>query len=114
MAKDIKELKELLEFVCELGNASGKSLEDGKISFSDALHFSKAAMVSPAAFIGIGQVADEYFDLDDAERAELNAFAAEKLDLPQDGIESIVENVIQAALQLSGALKQILEKKKAK
>lgn len=111
--KGIKELSELAEFVCELGNGLGKSLEDGKISLADALHFTKAALAAPKAFMGIGQVSEEYFDMSDAEQAELKALVAAKLDLPQEGVETIVENIINAAVELNLALAAIIQKKKA-
>ena len=111
--KGIENLKELATFVCEMGNGSGKALEDGKLTIADAVHFAKAGVSAPAAFIGIGQVDNEYFDLDEAEKAELNAHIAQKLDLPQDNIETITESILKGIIELSGAMKQILQAKKA-
>lgn len=111
--KSIKELSEFGIFLCDLGNGISKSLEDGKISFSDAVYLMKAAMSAPSAFIGIGQIDEEYFDLDEEEKAELGAILAERLDLPQEGIEKVVEGVIRVALEFNGAVASILKAKEA-
>lgn len=110
--KGIKELSELAEFVCELGNAMGKALEDGKLSLGDALLFVKAALAAPKALIGISEVEAEFFDLDASEKQILHDLVMAKLDLPQETAEGIVESVINVAIEMSDALKAIVEAKK--
>lgn len=107
----MKELQEFATFLCEVGNGLGKSLEDGKVNWSDSLNFTAALLTAPNAIMGISQVSLEYFDLNDADRSTLNIHIATTLDLPQDKIESIVENVISVALQLNTVLKAILAAK---
>lgn len=108
--KRIQEISELAEFVCDLGSATAKSLEDGKLSLSDSLYFVKSALAAPKAFIGISQVADEYLDLDEAEKAELKKVIAEHLELPEGekNVEAIAENILNMAVELSSAVKGIM------
>lgn len=110
-----KELTELAEFLCELGNGIGNSLVDGKISIQDAANFARAAVTAPAALMGITQVSEEYFNLDVEAKNQLKAFIASKLALPasQENIAAIAENVISVAVELNTVLKSILNVKAA-
>ena len=111
--KNIDDLKEMAVFLCELGNAIDQSAADGKMSISDALYFVKAALSAPKAFIGISNIKEEYLDLNDAEKVELNKLIADTLELAEDKIEGVVESVLKVAFELNGAINLIIAKKAA-
>lgn len=112
---ETKELTELAEFLCELGNGIGNTLVDGKVTIQDAANFARAAVTAPAAFMGITQVSEEYFNLDAEAKNQLKAFIATKLALPasQENIAAIAENVISVAIELNTVLKSIIGVKTA-
>ena len=109
----MKEITELATFLCDLGNGIDKSLEDGKIQWTDALNFVTAVTDSAAAFMGISQVSEEYFNLTDQQKAELRAHISAKLQLSNASVATITDNVISVALQLNVVLKAILQAKQA-
>lgn len=108
---DIKETKELAVFVARLGNAVDASLADGKIGITDAAHLMGPIMAAGPALAGLNQLGPELADMDPAEAEELKQAIAAELDLKSEALESVVEEVAGAALQLASA---ILAVKKAK
>jgi len=106
-----KELKEALKFVIELGNGLGKSLEDDKFSFTDAINFLPAAKALPAAFSGIKEIPDEIYDLDERERLDLVEFVKAELDLVQDEAELIAEKAFSVLSEIFGLVKLFLPNK---
>lgn len=100
----VKETKELLAFVCELGNGIGHSLADGRISYVDLLNLFGTLRALPAAVDGAIWVPSELKDLTAEERVELCTMIEERLDIPQKLIEPMAEK----ALCLTVALGEFL------
>jgi hypothetical protein len=96
----IKESKEALDFVLSLASAVGKAVEDGEVSFGDVMHFVGPLRKAGDAFENGKGILPELKDLDAAERAELLALAKEKLDLPNDELEAMVEKGFDAVDKL--------------
>lgn len=103
----IQESKELIAFTLKLGNGLGASLEDGKLSFTDAPKFMDAMMAAPAAFQGISEVPAEMKDLDEAEKAELIAYAKTEFDIPQDKVEELVEEGLSLAIAIYNFVEKV-------
>lgn len=93
----IKETKDVVVAVAKFGNAGGKALEDGKVSITDAVYIYEPLQAISAAVEGIGNVPAELADLDAAELKDLEATFAREFDLPQDGIEAVVEKAVSVA-----------------
>lgn len=110
--KGIKEISELVKLLAEIGNGAGKAAEDGKVSWSDALFFSKAVMSAPAAIIGIDEVYSELKDLSAQEKDQLKAQLQSDFDIPQDNVEEVVEKVLGAALHLGEVIELFKSLKK--
>lgn len=108
----VKELKELGDFLLTAGMAVDKSLSDGKLNWADALNFADVAISAPKAIIGLGQIDEDYFNLDDETRAELVAVWKDKFDLKDDKIEGVVEQVLQAALAVNKAVASVVGAKR--
>ena len=98
--EDLKHLDtdtaEALLLVCHLGNAMGKSAEDGKLGIDDAIHFMSVVKAAPAAFSGI-----KNFGLEsDDERDEAVEYVKAHFDIPQDKLEGMIESGLVAAEKL--------------
>ena len=103
----IKETKEMIGFIVELGNGVGKSLEDGEWNVTDFVHFMDALMMAPAAFQGMNQIPAEFGDLSEAEIKELVDYVVEEFDIPQDQIEVVIERAIDIAWDIYELIKMI-------
>lgn len=100
MAK-AKELKEILSFMCSLANAIGEaSDDDGKISRSEALGMLPLLYDVPSAFGGMTEIPAEVADLSQEDIEELAQMIKDELELPQDKIESAIEDGIDLCLRL--------------
>jgi hypothetical protein len=97
----IKETRELLLFVIEFGNALGKSLEDGKISVLELGNFIGSLGAVAPAFEGIADLPTEIKDLDEAEKAELVKLVEDRFDIPQDGVEALIEKGLKTGVALA-------------
>ena len=83
----IKELKELLKFVIEFGEAIDKAMVDKKFSVDElGLLIAPLMQVGPA-FEGMDLLGGEIKDLSEAEMAELTVFVKDELDLANDKID---------------------------
>ena len=91
----IKELKEIVKFAIEMGEAVDKALVDKKFDVSElGLLIAPLMQIGPA-FEGLDKVGGEIKDLSEAEMAELVAYVKDELDLENDKIETIVEKSIE-------------------
>ena len=97
---NIEETKDVVRLGISLGNAVGKSLEDGEITFSDALFFVAPATKIPAAISGINLVDDEILDMDEAEEAELNQMVQDEFNIPQEKSKRVIKAAVTAILKL--------------
>lgn len=98
----IDNLKAFLAFGLALGSSIEKSLaDDGKITVGDAGNLLAPLMKAPAAFAGASEAFKEVADLDDEERADLNAYVKANFDIADDRLEAVVEEAFQIALSAS-------------
>jgi len=108
----IIQTKELLDFVFSLVTAIDKSLEDGKIDYSDIMNIIPVLMKSGLAFKDIDQVPKELGDLDKEEIEALKMFVEEKFDISNDKIEKVVKVAFDVIFALSQLLQDISGKNK--
>lgn len=87
----IKEISEVVKFVCAVANAIG---------VGDAAHLVPLLYKLPSAVDGIGEIPDEMKDLSQDEIDEIVKMVKDELDLPQDKIEMAIEESIAIAVQL--------------
>jgi hypothetical protein len=104
----IKETRELLYFVTEFGNAVGHSLADGKISVVELGNFIGALASIAPAFEGIGELKTELKDLDEAEKQELLDLVNDRFDIPQDGVEALIEKGLATGVAIAEFVNDIL------
>ena len=94
----MKELKEVVCFAVCLGNALGESLKDGELTYGDSMNFWNPLSKLSEAVEGAENVINEIMALDDIKTAELIAFVKDELDLPQEGIEKVIEAGLDIAI----------------
>jgi len=94
----LKELKEAVSFGVALGNALGKSLEDGKVDYADLLTLWEPITKAPDAFDGASKIIAEVEGLTQEQTEELVQFIKGEFDIPQDEIEIKVEAALNIVL----------------
>ena len=98
----IKETKEVLAFVFSLGKATAAALEDGDLSWSDALKFVEPLKKIGPAIDDIEDVLVEVQDIDDEEFAELINYVRDEFDL-----SSITEDIEEIEMYVEDALNAV-------
>lgn len=104
---NVKELSEVVTFVCALANGIADSAKDGDATFSDAQYLLPLVLKLPSAVSGFDKIPDEVKDLDDGEIESLKKLVQDELDLPNDVLESSIENAIEVAIQLYSLVKKL-------
>lgn len=100
MAKDQKELKEALSFICALANSIGDVAEDGKVTLKDVTYLVQLLYKIPSAVDGMADIPSEVSEMDEEAIAALGQMVKNELDLPQDKIEQAIEDGIDICLRL--------------
>ena len=101
----IKETKEVLAFVFSLGKATAAAMEDGDLSWSDAMKFLEPLKRLAPALENIEDVLVEVQDIDEEEFAELINYVRDEFDLSEyaENIEEIdmyVEDALNAGVEM--------------
>jgi len=103
---DIESLKVALSFAIGFGmKIEDALLDDGKITTKELLLFVPLLTKVPALIRSVGDLKNEFVDLTDEERKELNAYIAETLDLDNDTIEEYVETAFTFLFAMSDLVK---------
>jgi len=96
----IKELKELLKFVVEFGEAIELALADKKFEITELSFLIAPLMQVGPAFEGLDKMGGELADLSEVEAAELKAYVEEELDLRSDKLEEVIEKALALGLMM--------------
>lgn len=97
---DVKETKEVLKLLIELGEGLEKAFADKKFEISEIALLITPLMFSTAALEGIALMPKEIKDMDAAEFAEIKEYIEVELDLENDKIELIIEKAIGLAMNV--------------
>lgn len=96
----IKELKEVVKFIIELGEAIDLALADKKFEVAEiSLLIAPLMQVGPA-FEGLDKLGDEIKDLSEVEAAELVAYVKEELDITSDKVEFMIEKALELGVMI--------------
>lgn len=95
----ISETKDVLIFVCRVGNYAAQYKGLNMATIIDGA--TKVIPSGISALSGIGDVPHELADLQDEEIAELRAAAAQELALDTEAVEQIVTEGLEALLHLA-------------
>ena len=106
----MKETTEMVMFAVALGNAVGESAKDGNISLLDATNFFSAMTSAGPAFADMQKIPGELSLMDAADSKVLCDQAIAKFDIPQDGIELVVEKALKVSLALADLMLDLFKK----
>lgn len=94
----MKETKELLKFVIELGEAVEGAMADKKFELAELSLLIGPLMQAGPAFEGFENIGAEIKAMDAAKMADLVAYIEVELDLASDKVEEIIEKGLATAL----------------
>ena len=101
----ITEVKELATAAAKLGTAAGRILEDGKVGLADMVHVPMIlGGLKDLSGVEFASLLPELKDLSEGERDELAAHFGALFDLPNDGVEAIVEQGLAIVLMALEAI----------
>jgi hypothetical protein len=106
MALGVENLKKALGLVLHLVDKIEEVTQDGWQWLKDSLALLPTLTEVPGVIKNGRAIWDEVQDLDDDERAELNAFAKQELDLEDEKVEAVVE----AAFDVLDAVGDLVDK----
>lgn len=94
MSVGIDECKRLIDFAADLVNGGVASFADGKLTWDDLFKFTPALSSGLAALQHIGDARAELSDLDEAEQAELFAYAQSKMPGAYAQVVGVIKSII--------------------
>lgn len=96
--ENLKELRELLTFLFAFQSATVGALEDGKFSRLDLLQFWGVVPLAKPAFEKLGNPILRFRALTSAQKAQLIEEMKVGFDLPNDEVESLIEDSLTLAV----------------
>lgn len=103
----VKELSDVVKFVCTLASSVAEAAADGKVTVGDIAHILPVLYALPSAVDGLDEAVAQAKDLGADQLAELSLVVKDSLDLPDDKIEEAVEEVVDCALKLYGVVAKL-------
>lgn len=95
---NLKELRELLQFLFGLQSALTGALEDGKFSRLDLLRFWSVVPLAKPAFENLGNPIQRYKALTPIEKSGLIEELKAGFDLPNDEVEGLIKDSLTLAV----------------
>jgi hypothetical protein len=103
----MKETKEMLHFMFGIANAVGKSLADGVPGVTDAMYFLTPITSASAAFADAKLIPSEWSKKTPEDQAELLEYCKTELDLPEEGLETLIEEGMEIGFKFLGFVGKI-------
>lgn len=94
----VKELNDILDAGFTLQQGITRSLEDGKVGWTDTLNFTPFITKLPAAINGAEKVKDLFKNFTPSAKEKVFAHVAEKFDIPNEQKEILIEETINELL----------------
>ena len=101
-----KEISDVIRLGAALGNGIGKSLEDGKWSWTDATNFFPVISKIGPAVEGFDKLDDEWDSMNEQDFNELVAEFKSEFDLEDDKAEEFVEDHFELGKHVAFVLKK--------
>ena len=97
---NLSELQDVLAFGFDISDALQAAAADGSFDLKDVPKFLPLYGSAKAAIEGIGNPVARFKNLTPGERAELVEFAKERFDIPNDELESLIEDTLDAVVNI--------------
>ena len=94
MEKGIEKIKEAIVVLTDVVSAVDKSMADGKFNLTDLVNFWKPSIGVVSLVRNFTDIKEEFFDLDDNEVRELQAWFVENFDIENDEAERHIEVIM--------------------
>lgn len=108
-----KETYEFFKFIIALVEAGFSAAADGKITLMDYPSMIPAILAAPNAFEGLHKVSEEYRFATTPQRAEFHEKIAKEFSIPNDRIETLIEEVLVNAGGLFVAVSKFINTRDA-
>lgn len=99
-AHGIEALKKAVDVLASGAEAFDGAFADGKIGLEDVGGFVGVLVSAGALIPEVANIPKEFADLDEEEKAELNAHAVAALDLSDEKAEVVVERIFKIVVEL--------------
>lgn len=99
----IENIKKLIDIAIESGNVAGHWASPGGKGPAELLRLTDEVMALPT--VDFKLIDDEVKDFSETEVLQLRDHVAQKLDIPQDKTEAIVEKALSMGIKLAGLVK---------
>jgi hypothetical protein len=100
----IDNLKIAVLFGINIAEALDKRLEDGKISFIEAITMAGKLRGLPDIISNAAEIKAEFKDLDESERQEIANYVKLELNLNNKNVENIIEKSIDCVASITGVV----------
>lgn len=105
----IENLKKIIALPIEIGNISGKIIENQDKSWKRFLAiFDLLDEAVDLLKVDWSKIKDEYMDLSDLEKADIHDYLVNRFDIANDSVESIVENSFSILFELESIIKKTI------
>lgn len=81
---DVSEIKEVILAAAQLTNATYLAIQDHKFTIADLAYFIPALLTLPPAFENIGEIVDQFENLDEDGKLELQEYVKQELNIPNE------------------------------
>jgi len=106
-----EKLKEALLVLIRFSDALDKRLDDGKLSLVEGITLVPKLTKLPQIIADFESIKNEFLDLDEIEKAEINQFIKDELDLVNDKVEDLIESVFDLGLAVASVVDKVRELK---
>lgn len=91
-------IKKVVKFACDFMKQTAYALEDGKFQWTEGLSFIDELVQIPGVIKAFPELRKEIADLSLEERKELHDYIMEEFDIPNDAVETVIENSLDFAM----------------
>lgn len=106
----MKNLKDALSVVINIGEKTDEALADGNINIAEGVSITMSALGLIKVVKNAKEIKKEFIALTSEQKTELSTWFSEEFDIINDNTESIIEMVFNAILQLGDVFALVAKK----
>ena len=97
----VQNIKRVIGTSIEVAEAVSKIKADGKFTLLDIRHIFPLLDNIPGLIIAIPKIKDEYFDLDEAENAEIDQYVMDLLEVDKPKVKKLIMHCLDLTLDMA-------------
>ena len=102
----IENLKKAIKFACDFTAQCATALADGKFAWTESFGFVDELTQVPGLVKSFPELKQEVADLTETERVELYNYLKDNFDIPNDALETLIENSLAFTIAAVGLFEQ--------